>query len=154
MAGLIGAEFRGGEGLSLLFRRLEDQLQSERILDAAAALLLDRTRKRFLDEVDPDEVPWQESLSAQERETGGGTLFDTGSLFASINVFRKGCGVRSIAVDDAARNRLTGEPVAEYALIHQLGLEGQPKREFLGFSAADAVAVESLMIALLRRARR
>lgn len=152
MAGLIGAEFKGGEGLSLLFRRLEDQLQSERILDAAAALLLDRTRKRFLDAVDPNEVPWQESLSAQGRDTG--TLFDTGSLFASINVFRKGLGVRSIAVDDSTRNRETGEPVAEYALIHQLGLEGQPKREFLGFSVTDAVAVEALMIALLRRGRR
>ena len=73
MVGLVGAEFKGGEGLSLLFRRLEDQLQSERILDAAAALLLDRTRKRFLDEVDPNEVPWQESLSAQEENRG--TLF-------------------------------------------------------------------------------
>ena len=139
--------------MNLFFRRLEDQLTSERILDAAVALLLNRTRERFLEEVNPDGIPWEPSIAGFLRRGEGdtGTLFATGSLFNSIDAFRKAPGVRSIAVTDGARNRETGELVADYALIHQEGLEGEPKREFLGFSIADAVAVETLMVSLLRR---
>lgn len=81
-------------------------------------------------------------------------MFDTGSLFASIDLFRKGPGQRAIAVNDSAVNRDTGERVADYALIHQEGLEGQPQRQFLGFGIEDAKAVEAAIVAILRRAIR
>ncbi|KKN66411.1 hypothetical protein LCGC14_0472330 [marine sediment metagenome] len=156
MGEFIGAEIKGGKALEVFFRRLGDQLTSEQVLDTVGALLLDRHRKRFLDEVNPDGVPWEPSIAGFFRRGEGdtGTLFDTGSLFNSIDLFRKSSNVRSIGVNPSTRNRETGEPVENYALIHQLGLEGQPKREFLGFGADDGSAVEAVMLSLFKRAAR
>lgn len=156
MAEFLGAELRGGKSLELFFRRLGDQITSERVLDTVGALLLDRHRKRFLDEVNPDGVPWEPSIAGFFRRGEGdtGTLFDTGSLFNSIDLFRKSSTVRSIGVNPSTRNRETGELVENYALIHQLGLEGQPKREFLGFGTDDGTAVEVTLLSLFKRAAR
>ncbi len=148
---IVEIEIRGLQQLRATLRQAEQAVAGERALDIIGAILLDRTRKRFLDQVDPDGIPWEPSLAARGRAGAGGTLFDTGSLFASIDLFRKGPGQRTIAVSDGAVNRDTGESVAAYALIHQEGLEGQPQRQFLGFGIDDAKAVEAALVAILRR---
>jgi hypothetical protein len=82
----------------------------EEVLDTMAAAMLDRTRKRFLEQVSPDGVAWKESRAAMiRRVTGrdGGTLFDTGSLFHSLNVLPKRFGERVIGVVPGTVNRET-----------------------------------------------
>lgn len=148
---IVEIEIRGLEQLRATLLRAEQALVGERALDIIGAILLDRTRKRFLDQVDADGIPWEPSLAAGRRAGAGGTLFDTGSLFASIDLFRKGPGQRAIAVSDGAVNKVTGERVADYALVHQEGLDGQPQRQFLGFGVEDAKAVELVLAAILRR---
>lgn len=149
---IVEIEIQGLQALRARLLAVEQAVAGERALDIIGALLLDRTRKRFLAQVDPDGRPWEVSRAAVGRGGAGGTLFDTGSLFASIDLFRKGPGQRAIAVSDGAVNRETGERVADYALIHQEGLEGQPQRQFLGFGIEDAKAVEVVLAAILRRA--
>ena len=151
---LVEIEIQGLQQLRARLLQAEQAVAGERALDIVGAVLLDRTRKRFLEQVDADGRPWEVSEAAVGRGGAGGTLFDTGSLFASIDLFRKGPGQRAIAVNDAAVNRATGERVADYALIHQEGLEGQPQRQFLGFGIEDAKAVEVVLVAILRRAIR
>lgn len=149
---IVEMEITGLQQLRAKLLQVEQAISGERVLDIIGAILLDRTRKRFLEQVDADGRPWEVSQAAVGRGGAGGTLFDTGSLFASIDLFRKGPGQRALAVNDAAVNRDTGERVADYALIHQEGLDGQPQRQFLGFGIDDAKAVEVAIVAILRRA--
>lgn len=131
-----------------LFKRLEeieDSLDVERIADAAAAAQLNRLRQRFLAQVDTNETPWVPSRAAARRQAsgrGGGTLFDTGTLFHSIGVKRVGVGVRSIGTD------------VSYARKHQEGLEGELKREFIGISSTDAETMTKTTMLLINRALR
>jgi phage virion morphogenesis protein len=107
----------------------------EPTLDEAAAILLDKMRKRFLAQVDPDGVPWKPSLAAQIRAKkgiDGGTLFASGTLFNSIQLYTEGPGTRAIGTD------------VPYGIFHQFGL-GQVQRVFVGFSEEDANLV-TLMI--------
>ena len=110
------------------------------VADQGAAILLARIRARYLAETDPDGVPWQPSEAGKRRKAegrGGGTLFDTGTLFQSIQAFRQNTGVRSIGTD------------VPYAAVHQFGLEGQVQRMFLGFSIEDTLLIERLLVARL-----
>lgn len=91
------------------------------------SLLLNRTRTRFLAQVDPSGAHWEPSYAAFLRSfngRGGGTLFDTGNLFHSIQLY-------SVSPTEGAIG--TDVPYAKY---HQYGI-GQAKREFLGFSEDD-----------------
>jgi len=105
---------------------LDDALREA--VTESTALLLNRTRTRFLDQVSPDGVAWDPSFAAFKRSfsgRGGGTLFDTGTLFHSIQLFSVSPLEGAIGTD------------VPYAKSHQLGI-GQERREFLGFSAADS----------------
>lgn len=105
------------------------------ILDESGALLLNRIRTSFLAETDPEGVPWTPSAAGIKRRASGGTgtLFDTGNLFRSIQLAQEGTDGRSISSD------------VGYGSKYQLGLDGALKREFLGFSDADARLVEKLL---------
>jgi phage virion morphogenesis protein len=112
------------------------------ILDEAGAALLNRQRDRFLRQVDPDEVPWWPSDRATMRaKTGrdGGTLFDTGTLFHSIQLHETGPNDREISTD------------VPYAHFHQFGTT-QPHslRPFLGFSEEDVTIFEKIVSSHLR----
>lgn len=120
-----------------LFEALERTLNPTEILDEAVALLLSRIRRRFLQQIDPDGVPWQPSLASiirQKTGRGGGTLFDSGTLFHSIQEYA-----------DTDTSRLIGTDV-DYAKKHQEGI-GQVKRVFIGANAED----QDLMLRLIIR---
>lgn len=105
------------------------------ILDEVTAAMLARTRARFLQQVDPEGTPWIPSIASIRRARvgrGGGTLFDTGRLFHSIQAFLIDENTRSIGTD------------VPYAPKHQFGLDGMVKREFLGFSAADITLAQQI----------
>jgi phage gpG-like protein len=113
------------------------------VLTEAGALLLNRIRTRFLQQTDPNGQKWPESQAAKDRAAdptgGGGTLFDTGKLFRSIQL-RKG-GTR----EKLKRYIYTDVP---YGAYHQFG-RGQQQRIFLGFSNGDIKVIERLVQARL-----
>lgn len=106
------------------------------ILDEAAALLLNRIRTNFLRQTAPDGTKWIESAAARYRDEtgrGGGTLFDSGDLFHSIQLFSVSPTERSIASD------------VPYGPHHNFG-EGQELREFMGFAELDGQLAERLVL--------
>jgi len=112
-----------------------DELPSD-ILDEAQALMLNRIRTRFLNTEAPDGTKWPVSEAAIARNFNGDTLFDTGNLFHSIQAFiAEGPVMRAIGTD------------VPYGIVHQMGLNGNPVREFLGFSDEDVALIEGLAIA-------
>ena len=120
----------------------------ETVLDEAAAYLLDVTRKRFLAETDPDGNPWEPSFSGLRRRSKGdtGTLFDTGSLFHSIDLLETRPRQRVIGVNPATINTRTGEKVEEYAIKHQEGIgPGIVQRKFIGVSFDDESVIDRLL---------
>lgn len=105
------------------------------LLDELGAAMLARTRARFLQQVDPDGVPWIPSLSAIRRAlhgNGGGTLYDTGTLFHSIQLFLVDPNTRGIGTD------------VPYAIKHQEGQDGNVRRVFLGFGDSDTAAAHQI----------
>lgn len=133
---MINLEFEvsGGEELEKYLTALTKAIDTVEILDEAQALILNRVRTRFLAETDPDGIKWVESGAAKKRRAKGGTgtLFDTGTLFHSIQGYASGPEQRAIGTD------------VPYALEHQMGI-GQVQRVFLGFSEDDAFLVERLV---------
>jgi phage virion morphogenesis protein len=123
-------------GLKDILRKLRAATDRTEILDEAGAVLLNRIRTRFFREQDPDEVSWIPSKPAIKRRSGGGsgTLFDTGTLFRSIQLAGTGPNERKISTD------------VFYGLFHQEGTKFMPQREFLGFNEGDAELVNQLII--------
>lgn len=64
------------------------QKQAQRALDESAASILQRLRETFLQEQDPSGTPWIPSKAGLKRKAKGDgqTLFDTGTLFRSIQL--------------------------------------------------------------------
>lgn len=132
---MLDVDVKGIEELNVLFDRIEEAIDPERVLDEAGAILLNRIRTRFLAETDPFGRKWIPSQAALERKRkgrGGGTLFDSGTLFHSIQLVNRGPFERSIMTD------------VPYARKHQEG-DGVLQRVFLGFSNEDAEVVEKLL---------
>lgn len=73
----------------------------ETALDKSAAAILNRLRASFLAETTPSGEKWVQSFAAiRRRKKGGtGTLFDTGRLFRSIQLFKSERGLRVIGTD-------------------------------------------------------
>ncbi len=123
--------------------RIAEAIDPERILDESSAIILNRIRARFLRQESPDGATWPVSQAALKRQKSGrdgGTLFDSGGLFHSIDVATEGAGQREIGTN------------APYARKHQEG-DGVEKREFLGFSQEDADVIEALIKARFEKAR-
>ena len=100
------------------------------------AALLNRMRTRFLNEQDPDGAKWIPSTFGERRKAegkGGGTLFDTGALFHSIQLGRAAGGEVNIGTD------------IPYAKKHQEGLDGEVQRVFLGFGGDDVKFAEDVV---------
>ena len=123
------------DALEKILKELSKAFDTTAILDEAGAVLLNRIRTRFLAEEDPDNVKWIPSKAAIKRRAKGGTgtLFKTGRLFRSIQLAGTGPNQREINTD------------VPYASKHQLGLDGLPKRVFLGFNENDAHIIERLL---------
>lgn len=142
MAILSSARIEGIDGVQTFLLQVERSLAGEGLLDELGAALLNRQRTRFLDEVDPDEVPWIPSRAGERRRARGdtGTLFDTGRLFHSIQLVTTGPNERLIQTD------------VPYAERHQEGI-GVIKRMFLGFGDSDVeftnLFIEATLVELL-----
>jgi len=145
MANFIEVNITGEKSNENFLKSVKDALLPDRIADEAGAILLNRIRTRFLDQTNPDGGRWLESKAAKKRRStgrGGGTLFDTGTLFHSIQLFKRSSGVRAIATD------------VPYATNHQKGQNGQVRREFLGFNNDDLGIVKKLIINRLNKVNR
>jgi phage virion morphogenesis protein len=106
-------------------------------LSEATALILNRIRKAFLAQEDPDGIPWEPSFAAFKRSftgRGGGTLYDTGNLFHSIQQYTISPLEQAIGTD------------VPYGQFHQYGTMKMPKREFLGFNEDDERLALNVMI--------
>ena len=134
-------------------RKMLDELRErgdvdvEDFLDAAAATLLARTRRRFLAETDPDGKAWPKSEASIVRRSKGdtGTLFDTGSLFHSLTITRKTAGLRAVGVLAGAVNRNSRMKVADYAKYLIPGGSAKGKWRFLGVSYQNQLLRERLL---------
>lgn len=98
------------------------------IADDMAAVILSRIRKRFLNQLSPEGERWPKSFAAYRREKtgrGGGTLFDKGRLFHSMQAVKRGEGIRGIQTD------------VGYGIDHHFGQNGQLERRFLDTNDDD-----------------
>jgi len=136
----------GVERVELYITSLGDKISEDELAMQAAAIVLDRTRKRFLDETDPYGRKWLESAASKRRPTG--TLYATGGLFQSLTMGKQSEGVYTVHVDPTTTNRKTGEKVASYGIKHQLG-DGVEQRRFLGISPAEQKEVAEIVFGRL-----
>lgn len=132
----------GQPGLEAAIKGLAEALDTRKILDEGAAVIYNRMRSRFLVETDPLGHKWPPSLAALRRARtgrGGGTLFDTGKLFRSIQLFAGDDTTRAIGTN------VTSPSGFPYAEKHQFGI-GFPQRQFLGFGPDDLDVMKSVII--------
>ena len=118
-------------------------IDTQAILDEGAAIIFNRMRSRFLRETDPTGVRWPQSKAAQRRAKsgrGGGTLFDVGKLFPSLQLYSVGTNQRAIGTN---ASNLAGFP---YPVVHNFGLAGFPMRQFLGFGNDDVKLMSDVVI--------
>jgi len=123
----------GQTGLEKAIAGLSDALDPVKILDEGAAVIYNRIRSRFLIQQAPDGTTWPVSQAALRRARsgrGGGTLFDTGRLFRSIQLYADGPTSRAIGTN------VTSPQGFPYAEKHQFGI-GFPQRQFLGLASED-----------------
>jgi phage gpG-like protein len=129
--------------LTAILLKYKQAINTNKILDVAGAMLLNRTRARYLREVDPDNVAWMPSKAGLRRRLlgGTGTLFKSGTLFHSIQLHTDGPNGRTISTD------------VPYGKFHQFG-QGDRLRRFLGFNGEDQVmfnrVVEDMVIRQLQ----
>lgn len=130
---MLNITIKGQEALEKKLDLLASALDTREILDEASAVLFQRIRRRFLDQEDPDGNAWIPSKASRKR-SGGGTLYDTGRLFHSLQLYADGENSRAIGTN------------VPYGPIHNFGLGRMPRRQFLGFGDEDATVVERLII--------
>jgi phage gpG-like protein len=139
---LLSVTVQGQPGLIKAMTGMVSALDPVKILDEGAAVIYNRMRARFLVETDPMGQKWPPSQAALRRARsgrGGGTLFDTGNLFRSIQLYADGPNTRAIGTNVTSP---TGYPYAEK---HQFGI-GFPQRQFLGFASEDLDVMKSVII--------
>ena len=144
---LMSVTVQGQPGLLKAIQGLTDALDTVKILDEGAAVIYNRLRSRFLIETDPLGNKWPPSQAALRRARsgrGGGTLFDTGKLFRSIQLFAESQHTRSIGTN------VTSTVGFPYAEKHQFGI-GFPQRQFLGFGPDDLDVMKQVIIRRLHR---
>jgi len=139
---LLSVTVSGQPALEKSIKGLADALDTTKILDEGAAVIYNRMRARFLIEQAPDGTKWPPSQAALRRARsgrGGGTLFDTGRLFRSIQLYAEGPTTRAIGTN------VTSPQGFPYAEKHQFGI-GFPQRQFLGFAAEDLDMMSRVII--------
>lgn len=128
---MIEVQVTGLKELRDKLKAIQKALNVTDILDESEAILLNRIRARFLSEEGPDNKPWMKSKAALKE--GRKTLFKTGTLFHSIQAFKRGRNERAIGTD------------VYYAVYHQFG-KGDAHRPFLGFNDEDLAIIERRVI--------
>lgn len=133
---MLTTVIQGAPELETRLTLLTTELDPVRLLDQAAAILLNRIRTRYLQQVDSAGAPWLQSEAAKIRASkgvGGGTLFDTGTLFRSIQLYAEGPTSRAIGTD------------VPYGIFHNFGTPLLPIREFLAFGESDLGVVQQFL---------
>lgn len=144
---LLRVTVEGQPGLLKAIEGLADALDTVKILDEGAAVIYNRMRSRFLIQTDPMGEKWPVSQAALRRARsgrGGGTLFDTGKLFRSIQLYAESSTTRAIGTN------VTSPSGFPYAEKHQFGI-GFPVRQFLGFGEDDLDVMKRVIIRRLLR---
>lgn len=135
MAGLFQVQVRGGLDSRRAIDLFIDGADTEKILDQAAAVLLNRIRTRYQQQVDPEGKAWVPSQRVLKY--GGNTLIDTGRLFRSIQLYNAPTGMRLIGTD------------VFYGPYMHFGSKkkGNPARAFMAFNDDDLDLVEKMILA-------
>lgn len=136
MADLIQIEVKGQESITKKIGLLSTKLNPRDLLDESAAVLLNHIRTRFIQQIDSSGQAWIPSKASTLRASGrgGGTLFDTGRLFHSLQAFTRGEFSRAIGSD------------VPYGKFHNYGTVRLPRREFLAFGQQDVKVVQDILI--------
>ena len=148
---LMKVVVQGQPGLLKALQGMQEALDPVKILDEGAAVIYNRMRARFLIETDPVGNKWPPSQAALRRARsgrGGGTLFDTGRLFRSIQLYAESATTRAIGTNVTSP---TGYP---YAMKHQFGLDGMVQRQFLGFGDEDLEIMKKVITRRIARGLR
>lgn len=135
MAGLFQLQVKGGLSTRQAIDLYIDEADAEKILDQASAVLLNRIRTRYQQEVDPEGHAWVPSQRALKE--GGNTLIKTGRLFRSIQLYNSPAGMRLIGTDVF---------YAPY-MHHGSKKKGNPARMFMAFNDDDLTLVEQMILA-------
>lgn len=143
----------GAAKLSRRIATIRERLGVGAMTEGIGNLLLERTLRRFDQEVDPDGKPWQDLAPATimiKRRLGYGNkgkLKRTETLRNSIDIV-KGSVSGAVFTNTGAGVRLGvkgGSKVAAYGRAQNYGTERIPARRFLGIGALDVKAVDSFM---------
>lgn len=124
--------------------------------ETLAKVALERTRKRFLRMVDPEQQKWQK-LSPLTRKRvnamgSGQVLVDSTALYESIDyrldthALKKGV----VGASGGGFRIIAGGAKAPYAKYHQFGGGRAPQRQFLGLSKADTRALITVTNKMLK----
>ena len=150
-----------------ILKSLSTALNADWVTASATAMILRRTRARFLQELDPDGKPWIPSWAGIKRRAGGhtyrngnaytgtGTLFESGALFHSIQVpegqeeFSPGFqgDLFSTLSERKIMAGAIGEDGEEYGHKFQYGEDEMIQRRFLGINAEDVELFEADLLA-------
>jgi hypothetical protein len=109
---------QGQQKLQNIISKIPSSFNTTPVLDEAAAVLYNRMRTRFLQQVDPSGTPW---------------LFKTGKLFRSLQLYADGPDSRAIG------SNVTNTKGFPYGMGLQYGWGKLPPRVFLGFSVSQDV---------------
>lgn len=145
---------RGAEKLSRRISTIRTKLLLPPLMDEIGDLLLKRTKERFRAEVTPDGTPWAPlapSTLRRKESLGYGDaqkLVRTGKLRDAIQrIVGRADGGTFFNTGAGFRIGITDPEIAEYATVQNQGSRGGriPARRFLGVSALDIKAVDSLL---------
>lgn len=123
----LKGQVKTGRAIDLFIRGVD----TEQVLDDAAAILLNRIRTRFQQQIDPEGHPWIQSQAAIDENRN--TLIDTGKLFRSIQLYQTSKGMRLIGTD------------VEYAPYHHAPRKGI-RRAFMAFNDEDLSLIEAMIL--------
>jgi hypothetical protein len=122
---------QGQQKLQNIISKIPSSFNTTPVLDEAAAVLYNRMRTRFLQQVDPSGTPWLPSFAAIRANRN--TLFKTGKLFRSLQLYADGPDSRAIG------SNVTNTKGFPYGMGLQYGWGKLPPRVFLGFSVSQDV---------------
>jgi phage gpG-like protein len=139
----LGFEVEGSPQLDRLIQSLTKGLDTQSILDEGAAVIFNRIRTRFIQELSPSGERWPPSKASEHRAkvgAGGGILFATGKMFRSLQLYSVDDNTRAIGTN--AESDL-GFP---YPLAMQFGWGHNISRVFVGFAEEDRQFMSDLVV--------
>jgi phage gpG-like protein len=140
---MLTVDYSGFSGIFSTLEQLQSTPLATEVADAASAAFYRRLKWRFLQKLDSSGTKWPVSEAALIRAAkgiGGGTLYDTGNLYKSIQLYSISPTERSIGTD------------VEYAGWMNDGTRHpfNPPREFMGVGEDDITLVRAVVTKVLQ----